>query len=518
MKSIFYAPVFIFVLFMIFLITFELYHGKHNYNVIMQSRADEIINTVTTYREWAADVGMIYADAEKIPPNPFLEWRSDRDVYTENLHLTMLNPSYMTRLVSNLLNEHSGFTLRMVGVDAMNHFNEPSEWELRGFDAFKSGLGLYTDPENGALLQKSFRYMKPLFTTEACIPCHLKQGFQVGDLIGGISIEMPGGKVASILLHNTVRNITVYTVISLILLVSVTLLQNKIYSISSSQEENINNLNKEIKRRQLSEEALVQQTRIASQGELLSLVAHHWRQPLNVVSLTLDMIREEIEDVDPDNNYSFKNIDESLALIQDLSTSIDVFSKRFAKDDENSYFNSTNIIMETINIMEPLMVSMNIKLWLKCSTEDSDTDICLCTKDMRDKETCIKDDVLLEGSSNQFSQILLTLLKNSYEAILDHRYKESEIRQGAVHISVFSTKTTFTMSVIDNGCGFTPEAASRAFEPYYTTKGYDYGRGTGLYFAKNLAHKFEDGDLMIDSDYEYTKVVFKAKRVHPQNR
>jgi len=37
----------------------------------------------------------------------------------------------------------------------------------------------------------SFRYMAPLITTESCLQCHAKQGYQVGDIRGGISVTFP---------------------------------------------------------------------------------------------------------------------------------------------------------------------------------------------------------------------------------------------------------------------------------------------------------------------------------------
>ncbi|WP_334000668.1 sensor histidine kinase [Sphingomonas aurantiaca] len=42
-----------------------------------------------------------------------------------------------------------------------------------------------------------------------------------------------------------------------------------------------------------------------------------------------------------------------------------------------------------------------------------------------------------------------------------------------------------TISVVDDGCGMTPDIAERVFEPFFTTK--DVGKGTGLGLSQIFA-------------------------------
>ncbi|MGD9808180.1 MAG: DUF3365 domain-containing protein [Deferribacterales bacterium] len=506
MRQIFYAPIFFFILFIAFLISFELYQGRQNYNRILESKARELVNATITFRKWAARVENLYADTDKVAPNPYLAWRDDRDINTDGYHLTMVNPSYMTRLVSEIFAESDGVQIRMVGVNPLNHANAPEEWEEEGLEAFRNGAKSFSIHSSAPFFNSTYRYISPLYVDESCLSCHARDGYEENELIGGISVTIPESKISYVMLRGTVRNVTVYAMISLVLIITVTLLQKKVFMLTQEQEKAIDDLNAEIKHREMTENALMRQTRIASQGELLTLVSHHWRQPLNAISLTFDMIKDELAQMKMSDKDTYENIGHSQELIQELSGSIDMFKQSFAST-ENSEFSLTQALITATNAFEPILYSSSIKLWLKCSSGYALEDICICSSKKRALMKCPFKDLKIKGNESEFNQIILALLKNAYEAIMEYRASGGDVRSGYIAIDMQIEEEQIRISVTDNGIGISDENADKVFDPYYTSKGYEYGRGMGLYFAKVLAKHFGGGDISLIRGEEHTEFI-----------
>ncbi len=158
--------------------------------VAHQGRA--IFNQIVVTRAWNASHGGIYAPADhRNPPNPYLE-TSDRDLTTtDGRRLTLINPAYMTRQISDIAAASENVRFHITSRNPLRPENRPDLWERRALDSFHEGAA-----EQFALLSiestdACFRYMAPLRVTEGCLQCHAKQGYQLGDIRGGISVTIP---------------------------------------------------------------------------------------------------------------------------------------------------------------------------------------------------------------------------------------------------------------------------------------------------------------------------------------
>lgn len=510
MKKIFYVPVLFIVLFMVFLTLFELNQGRESYYTVMENKSSELIKAVITFRDWFANLENVYADSDKVEPNPYLGWRGDRDISSDGLHLTMINPAYMTRLISEQFKDDKGIRLKIVGMHPVNPDNYPNKWEMKGLEVIQAGADHYSAPVHTLFKELSYRYVQPLYIQKSCFACHFDRGFKEGDIAGALTLELPAGKVASRLLLDALRSIVIYFIMAAMLIITFALFQRKLLLMTKKQEETIDNLNTEISKRELSEKALVQQTRAASQGELLSLVAHHWRQPLTSISLTLDLLKDELEEKGITEGDTVNSISQSLRLIQGLSRTIDTFRNQFKKGNGAGAFSISRSVTEALNIISPVLQSLNIMLFV-IYREGGDTDgITLCTEDCMDKGNIPCEQYKLYGKSRDLRQILLTAVKNSYEAIEEKRHSTDGTFRGMISVSVAFTESTVTISVRDNGIGAGPESAAKAFEPYYTTKGYEYGKGMGLFLAKNIVKEFDHGSISLVPYNSHTELVISA--------
>lgn len=143
------------------------------------------------YRRWASQYGGVYVPTgPETPPNPYLSHLPERDLTTPSgRRLTLINPAYMTRQV---------YVLAAQGLDNRAHLtsrwplspdNAPDPWEVKVLQAFEQGekeiYGVETLDGRPYL-----RLMRPFFTEKSCLACHAHQGYQEGQVRGGISVSI----------------------------------------------------------------------------------------------------------------------------------------------------------------------------------------------------------------------------------------------------------------------------------------------------------------------------------------
>lgn len=143
-------------------------------------------------RLWAASHGGVYVPiSEATKPNPFLSHLPERDIQTPSgKPLTLMNPAYMLRQVMEHYAWLHGVRGRIIGLKHFSEATAPDDWEKSALLAFKSGNDEhleFTEIEGSPVL----RAIRALSTESECLKCHAHQGYQAGDVRGGVSISVP---------------------------------------------------------------------------------------------------------------------------------------------------------------------------------------------------------------------------------------------------------------------------------------------------------------------------------------
>ncbi len=164
-------------------------HQSHH--LIAHQTARSLFKFIVLTREWNARHGGVYVPVTRqTRPNPYLNDAS-RDIrVSPDLLLTKINPSFMTRQLSELAEQYEGISFRITSLNPLRPANRAIPLEkkvLKAFDGGKEEVGKLIE-RNG---EEFFFYMAPLKTRKVCLPCHADQGYQVGDIRGGISIILP---------------------------------------------------------------------------------------------------------------------------------------------------------------------------------------------------------------------------------------------------------------------------------------------------------------------------------------
>lgn len=111
-------------------------------------------------------------------------------------------------------------------------------------------------------------------------------------------------------------------------------------------------------------------------------------------------------------------------------------------------------------------------------------------------------------NKTQISRVVMNLITNSVQALKNHKGKLtvelSEITVSDMELIISKVNQLKNdslyakLSISDNGCGIKPDALSKVFEPYFTTKSKDKGSGIGMATVYNII-KEHSGEIKIMS-------------------
>ncbi len=152
------------------------------------------------YRRWAAEHGGVYVPlTEESPANPYLSHIKNRDIKTMwGQDMTLVNPAYMTRQVHELGRKQYGNQSHITSLKPLRPANVPDAWEAEALRAFEHGK---TEVAELSMIGgiEYFRLMRPMITEASCLKCHADQGYEKGDLRGGISVSVPMAPLRSLM-------------------------------------------------------------------------------------------------------------------------------------------------------------------------------------------------------------------------------------------------------------------------------------------------------------------------------
>lgn len=152
--------------------------------------ARALFELMVTTRRWnASHKGVYVRVTENTQPNPYLD-DVNRDIVCDGITLTMINPAFMTRQISQVTEAKHRVSFRMTSLDPINPKNKADAWEaaaLKGFTASTISEKGVRSKQGG---QPVFNYIKGLRAEESCLDCHKNKSLKLNDILGGIRINI----------------------------------------------------------------------------------------------------------------------------------------------------------------------------------------------------------------------------------------------------------------------------------------------------------------------------------------
>ncbi len=243
------------------------------------------------------------------------------------------------------------------------------------------------------------------------------------------------------------------------------------------------NIKKEINKTIEKEKLLIQQSKMAVMGEMIGNIAHQWKQPLSLISMsnTLIKLNKEAEGLNTQEeiNGALENIDESVIH---LSNTIDDFRNFFNPNKEKTFFSTQTILEKTFNLISSEFKNSNIEIIKNIS------------------------DIKISGYQNELLHVLINIIKNAKDEFL----KKDSLEKQYLFIDAYQSDDLIFIKIKDNVGGIPEDIISEIFTPYFTTKKDKDGTGIGLYMSRQIVENM-NGKLDVSNvEFEYEGQDYKG--------
>ncbi len=215
---------------------------------------------------------------------------------------------------------------------------------------------------------------------------------------------------------------------------------------------------------------LIQQSKMASLGEMLSSITHQWKQPLNVISMNTatGKIKEMMKE-NPDLNLleHFENIEQQINF---MVTTMHDFKNFFQPEQNKQTFSLIESSYELINLFSKNFVNNNIILNLQ-SVDGINVEVF--------------------GFENMYKQALINIVGNAADAI-------AEAGSDNRNIDILCDRDDhYGIVTITNYAGRIPDKIiGKIFDQFFSTKESE-GTGIGLSMAKQIVEELQGGSLSV---------------------
>ncbi len=464
---------------------------------VMKSIAYTSVQKDYTFRKWVASHGGIYVPVtEKTPPNRLLTFIKNRDVTINGKPYTTMNPAYALR---QLTNDYKGIYSakgHITSLKPINPDNKPDAWEVEALKSFENGA----KEAAGSIFvngKEFYRYMIPLYTEKECLKCHKHQGYKEGDIRGGLSTNIPMQEFKEIMATTASHTFTVYYhLFFLIIILGLThflLRKIELDTTKDIEKESLELLNaklhekveKTLERNRAQEQLLYQQSKSAQMGEMVSMIAHQWRQPLNAmnssaIAISLKNAYKSIEYNEIENHAQFIQ-DQT----QNMSNIINDFMDFLKPDHEAQEFFLDETVQSIRSLIHAQLSARGITL--EC-------------------HECHK--LKIQTYQKELEHVLLNIIINARDA-----FAHKEIEDKRITLTFKDMGEDIYICIKDNAGGIPEDILPNIFDPYFTTKEVGEGTGIGLYMVKKIVHEILQGSVHVINEDDGARfcLIFKNR-------
>ncbi|QOY55839.1 sensor histidine kinase [Candidatus Sulfurimonas marisnigri] len=256
---------------------------------------------------------------------------------------------------------------------------------------------------------------------------------------------------------------------------------NELKNLNATLESRVVEAIKDVKQK---DEQLLQHVRLAQMGEMISMIAHQWRQPLGAISATSINLRMRImlEAFDLNKEEGRK---ECQAYFTDGLKDIEIFTQSLTTTiDDFKNFYKPNKQADLVSFYEPVSKALNIIRGSLISDGIEIVEPCITCNNKRAKIY-----------TNELMQVILNILKNAQD-----NFKEKKIKDPEITITCkCDSDDKIILDICDNGGGIPEEIIDKIFDPYFSTKNELNGTGLGLYMSKTIVEEHHNGNLLVNN-------------------
>ncbi|MBO8087248.1 MAG: cache domain-containing protein [Marichromatium sp.] len=254
--------------------------------------------------------------------------------------------------------------------------------------------------------------------------------------------------------------------------------EHSLRELNASLSQKINTALEEAKAK---DQALLHQSRLAQMGEMMSLIAHQWRQPLSEVLGIFMELETAARFGKANQHYIEQEAKEGDRLVRYMSKTIDDFRSFFKPEKAKERFSVKAACEEALTLASASLRHQHIDVHLH-----------------------VIQDAWVLGYPSAYAQVMLNMILNAKDAHLERNTVSPRLS-----IEVDACEGTSIVRIRDNAGGIDEAVLKRLFEPYITTKK-STGTGLGLYMAKMIIEKHLDGVIEAKNTQEGAEFIIKV--------
>ena len=219
---------------------------------------------------------------------------------------------------------------------------------------------------------------------------------------------------------------------------------------------------------------MLHQSRQAKLGEMVGNIAHQWKQPLNVMSITLSNLWDDFQQDKLDEDQLKAHIDNMRLYIRNMSGTVDDFADFLKPSRKKEAFSLNEAIDTALSLMQE-SIKIN-RIMVKVEADDDEKAI---------------------GYRNEFCQGIFNILNNARDAIIESNSDNREIVIRLYSGKDTKQKAVTIIDIFNWGDQIPDESIPLIFEPYFTTKEEKGGTGIGLYLTKEIVEAHMNGSIQM---------------------
>ncbi len=284
--------------------------------------------------------------------------------------------------------------------------------------------------------------------------------------------------------NEVINKILIISSIMTLILIAISFYISNIIAIKFKEYRE--NLDLETKKTIKNEMLLIQQSKMAIMGEMIGNIAHQWKQPLSLISMSNSLLRlnkeNESHNSEEEILEAIDNIDNS---VTHLTTTIDDFRNFFNPSKEKTYFNIETIFEKTFKLISSEFKTSNIEI----------------VKNIKE--------IYVSGYQNELLQVFINIIKNAKDEFIKNL---NENKKQYLFIDVFDDKDYVYINIKDTNGGIPKDILSDVFKPYFTTKKEIGGTGIGLYMSKQIITNMNGEIKATNEEFHYNNENYKGAK------
>jgi len=229
------------------------------------------------------------------------------------------------------------------------------------------------------------------------------------------------------------------------------------------------------------EQLLTQQSKMATMGEMIGNIAHQWKQPLALISMSNALLQLNQEDNTFNSKEEIKNAITNIDIsVEHLSTTIDDFRNFFIPDKQKVYFQLKTIYEKTYKLISSQFKNNNIQIIVEL------------------------EDVEIFGYPNELLQVLINIINNAKDELI----KSNTDNKKLIFINGYKDNEKIILKIKDNAGGIPKDIINEIFNAYFTTKKESEGTGIGLYMSKQIIEHMNGIIKVSNTKYKYEDIEY----------